>query len=139
MSVRRKQGKLREVSRDAFGGILGLVCSWFLRCASSSWNWTSTVGDKFHTIACYWAMISNHPNWFWVEIPVSVVLLYQIVNLIVWYEVDGLCKEILPMFVILQFRLQNDPINFKSKKNGNTCNMLNVIHITIVMWIISHQ
>ena len=39
-------------------------------------------------------MISNHPNRFWVEFLVSVVLLYQIVNLIVWYEVDDMSKEI---------------------------------------------
>lgn len=39
-------------------------------------------------------MISNHPNWFWVEIPVSVVLLYQIVKLIAWYEVDDMNKDI---------------------------------------------
>ena len=91
------------------------------------------VGDKIRIITCYGVMISNHPDRFWVEFLVSVVLLCQIVKLIVWYEVDGLCKEILLMFVILQFRLQNYPINFKSKKNGNTCNMLNVIHITIVM------
>ena len=39
-------------------------------------------------------MISNHPNRFWVEFLVSVVLLYQIVKLIVWYEVDGLNKDI---------------------------------------------
>lgn len=39
-------------------------------------------------------MISNHPDSFWVEFLVSVVLLYQIVKFIAWYEVDGLCKEI---------------------------------------------
>lgn len=39
-------------------------------------------------------MISNHPNRFWVEIPVSVVLLYQIVKLIVWYEVDDMSKDV---------------------------------------------
>ena len=39
-------------------------------------------------------MISNHPNRFWVEFLVSVVLLYQIVKLIVWYEVDGLNKDV---------------------------------------------
>ena len=39
-------------------------------------------------------MVSSHPNRFWVEILVSVVFLCQIVKLVAWYEVDGLCKEI---------------------------------------------
>ena len=39
-------------------------------------------------------MISNHPNRSWVEFLVSVVLLCQIVKLIVWYEVDGLNKDV---------------------------------------------
>ena len=52
------------------------------------------VGDKIRIITCYRVMISNHPNRFWVEFLVSVVLLYQIVKLIVWYEVDGLNKDI---------------------------------------------
>ena len=52
------------------------------------------VGDKIRIITCYGVMISNHPDRFWVEFLVSVVLLYQIVNLIVWYEVDDMSKEI---------------------------------------------
>ena len=39
-------------------------------------------------------MISNHPNRFWVEFLVSVVLLFQNAKLIVWYEVDDLKKDI---------------------------------------------
>ena len=39
-------------------------------------------------------MISNHLDRFWVEIPVSVVLLYKIVKLIAWDEVDGMSKDI---------------------------------------------
>ena len=39
-------------------------------------------------------MISSHPDWFWVEILVSVVFLCQIVKLIAWYEVDDMSKDI---------------------------------------------
>ena len=39
-------------------------------------------------------MISSHPDWFWGEIPVSVVLLYKLVKLIAWYEVDDMSKDI---------------------------------------------
>ncbi len=52
------------------------------------------VGDKICIITCYRVMISSHPDWSWVEIPVSVVLLYQLVKLIAWYEVDDLSKDI---------------------------------------------
>ena len=78
-------------------------------------------------------MISNHPNRFWVEIPVSVVLLYQIVKLIVWYEVDGLNKDVFADVRNLAVSAAKLPNQFQIEKNGNTCNMLNVIHITIVM------
>ena len=39
-------------------------------------------------------MISNHPDSFWVEFLVSVVLLYQIVKFIAWHEVDDTSKDI---------------------------------------------
>ena len=78
-------------------------------------------------------MISNHPNRFWVEFLVSVVLLYQIVNLIVWYEVDDMSKEIFADVHNLAVSASKLPNQFQIEKNGNTCNVLNVIHITIVM------
>ena len=52
------------------------------------------VGDKIRIITCYRVMVSSHPNRFWVEIPVSVVLLYKLVKLIAWYEVDDMSKDI---------------------------------------------
>ena len=72
-------------------------------------------------------MISNHPNWFWVEIPVSVVLLYQIVKLIAWYEVDDMNKDTFADvhdLAVLAAKLLNQ---FQIEKNKNTCNILNVI------------
>ena len=85
------------------------------------------VGDKFHTIACYWAMISNHPNRFWVEFLVSVVLLYQIVKLIVWYEVDGLNKDVFADVRNLAVSAAKWLNQFQIRKIENTCNILNVI------------
>lgn len=78
-------------------------------------------------------MISNHPNRFWVEIPVSVVLLYQIVKLIARYEVDDMSKDVFADVHNLAVSAAKLPNQFQIEKNGNTCNMLNVIHITIVM------
>ena len=72
-------------------------------------------------------MISSHPNRFWVEFLVSVVLLYQNVKLIVWYEVDDLKKDIFAdvrNFAVSAAKLLNQ---FQIRKNENTCNILNVI------------
>lgn len=74
------------------------------------------VGDKICIITCYRVMISSHPNRFWVEFLVSVVLLYQIVKFIAWYEVDDMSKDVFADFIILQFQLQNYSIKFKSGK-----------------------
>ena len=52
------------------------------------------VGDKICIITCYRVMISNHPDRFWVEFLVNVVLLCQNVKLIVWHEVDDMSKDI---------------------------------------------
>lgn len=74
------------------------------------------VGDKIRIITCYRVMISNHPNRFWVEIPVSVVFLCQIVKLIAWYEVDDMSKDIFAdvrNLAVLAAKLLN---HFKSGK-----------------------
>ena len=84
-------------------------------------------------------MISSYPNRFWVEISVSVVLLYQIVKLIVWYEVDDMSKDVFADVhnpAVSAAKLLNQ---FQIGKNENTCKIVNVIHITIVRRIISHQ
>ena len=84
-------------------------------------------------------MISNHPDSFWVEFLVSVVLLYQIVKFIAWYEVDGLCKEIFADVRNLAVPASKLFIQFQIEKTKNACKIVNVIHITIVKRIMSHH
>ena len=72
-------------------------------------------------------MISNHPNRFWVEIPVSVVLLYQIVKLIARYEVDDMSKDVFADVRNLAVSAAKLLNQFQIRKNENTCNILNVI------------
>ena len=66
-------------------------------------------------------MISNHPDSFWVEFLVSVVLLYQIVKFIAWYEVDGMSKDIIAdvhNLAVLAAKLLNQ---FQIGKTKSTC------------------
>ena len=66
-------------------------------------------------------MISNHLDRFWVEIPVSVVLLYKIVKLIAWDEVDGMSKDIIAdvhNLAVLAAKLLNQ---FQIGKTKSTC------------------
>ena len=67
-------------------------------------------------------MISNHLDRFWVEIPVSVVLLYKIVKLIAWDEVDDMSKDIIAdvrNLAVLAAKLLNQ---FQIKKAKNFVN-----------------
>ena len=80
------------------------------------------VGDIIRIITCYRVMISNHPNRFWVEIPVSVVFLCQNVKLIAWYEVDDMSKDIIAdvrNLAVLAAKLLNQ---FQIKKAKNFVN-----------------
>lgn len=66
-------------------------------------------------------MISNHPNRFWVEIPVSVVFLCQNVKLIAWYEVDDMSKDIFAddrNLAVSAAKLLNQ---FQIEKTKNAC------------------
>ena len=64
---------------------------------------------------------------FWVEFLVSVVLLYQIVKLIVWYEVDGLNKDVFADVRNLAVSAAKLLNQFQIGEKENTCNVLNVI------------
>ena len=72
-------------------------------------------------------MISNHPDRFWVEFLVSVVLLYQNVKLIAWYEVDDMSKDVFADVRNLAVSAAKLLNQFQIRKNENTCNILNVI------------
>ena len=72
-------------------------------------------------------MISNHPDRFWVEFLVSVVLLCQNVKLIVWYEVDDMSKDIFADVRNLAVSAAKLLNQFQIGKNENACNILNVI------------
>ena len=79
------------------------------------------VGDIIRIITCYRVMISNHPNRFWVEIPVSVVFLCQNVKLIAWYEVDDMSKDIFAddrNLAVSAAKLLNQ---FQIEKTKNAC------------------
>ena len=66
-------------------------------------------------------MISSHPDWFWGEIPVSVVFLCQIVKLIAWYEVDDMSKDVFAdvrNLAVLAAKLLNQ---FQIEKTKSDC------------------
>ena len=79
------------------------------------------VGDKIRIITCYRVMVSSHPNRFWVEIPVSVVLLYKLVKLIAWYEVDDMSKDIFADVHNLAVSAAKLLNQFQIEKMKNTC------------------